>query len=340
MQTNKTSTTFLKDLGPNLMREEVKNLLRNSEWHLETYENKKKNNSEQYIEDGDAKQYVEDRDDDYFKNNGKLGEEEQKDYELQLILNKISLNSESEKLKSMQSPQAQQANNIINGKIIRIQAGILSAAEIKRLKMLEYHIEEFKSMGSLDIGTEGMGIENVPQIPRSIRITMFPNSKNPPLVEILSPVEELPTNHPMDTTNPPKPIEIAEQPPKEQPINQPEPPEPINQPEPINPVKPIETPASIEQTQLQQPELGEKPEKQQILSGWTDSYNLETNPNMMTTSCIIHYYTEEQRSQLERAAHGQLQNMLDSNKHLGQYYTQKDNPSRESGWSLGTPHSY
>jgi hypothetical protein len=305
MQTNKISAVFLKAPRASLMREELKNLFRNSKWYLETHENKKEDNDEQPIE----------HDSDSFKNNSKSEEEKQKDYELQLIFNKISLNSESEKLKLMQNPQGQRVNNIVNGKIIRIQAGILSATEIKRLKMLGYHVEEFKPIESLDAGN--VEIENISYTPKSIKITMFPNSKNPPLVEILNPTGEFPLDYPASTVNTPKPLK------------------PVDQPKPLNPIKPVEIPAStpIEQTSPKQPE-SDRPKEQQIPNGWIDSHNLETNPNMMTASCIVHYYTEEQRNQLEQVARGQLQSMLDQNTHLSQYYAQKDNPSQGSGWNL------
>jgi hypothetical protein len=363
MQNSKITTIFQKSPRISPVRTEVENLLENSRLYWEMREEREDEEEGKGIEKGESEEEKveseeEDEDGDngrHIANNDKSEGEKRRDYELGLIFNKISLNCESEKLRLMQDPQGQYANSIVNGRTIRIQAGILSAAEMGILRALGYHIEEFRAIESLDMEAEGLEAANVPLVPKSIRITMFPNSKNPPLVEMLDPAEESPLDCPMDTTNLPRPVETTGQPPEEQPINPPEPvdpPEqqPVNPPnvepitpiEPINPSEPMKTlvPTQVEQPAPKQLETDRKPEEQQIPNGWIDGHSLETTPNAMTASCVIHFYTEEQRNQLEQTAHGQLQNMLDQNKHLSQYYAQKDSPSQGSGWNLGMPQSY
>lgn len=98
--------------------------------------------------------------------------------------------------------------------------------------------------------------------------------------------------------------------------------EPIpNKPEPKTPYQPYSSANKSNKEQQQ---------NQQIPNGWIDSHNLERSPNGMVASCVIHYYTEEQRQQLEGAAKQELNNMLDRNS----FVRQETNRSQDRGMGV------
>ena len=178
-------------------------------------------------------------------------------------------------------------------KIIKVLKGPLTIQQIKELKTQGYIIEE----ETLESTTEVKPLNiNKPIIPKSETIIIYavPNK----LVEVVPTKPKVPS----------KPNTIQQ--PQHYTLQQ-------------NPT--AQTPPPATNLKLQQPNKSEpkttynssnnenkkeQQKNQKISNGWLDNYNLERSPDGIKASCVICYYTEEQRQQLENTAQQQLDSML------------------------------
>ena len=242
---------------------------------------------------------------DLFQNNEEEdnNNEDNNNYRNYWIEQRKGLNIESIKLTNLYSKQ----NKIVSGtKIIKVLKGSLTSKEIKELIAQGYSIEE-EDTPELPLNIKPLNTNDIkPLIPKSETIIVYADPNKPIEVvpikptTIQQPQPYVPQQNPTTQTNP-KPS---------QPI--------INKPEPNTPNQSYNYANDNKKEQQQ---------NQQIPNGWIDSHNLERLPNGMRASCVIHYYTEEQRQQLEGAAKQELNNMLDRNS----FVRQEANRSQDRG---------
>jgi hypothetical protein len=278
--------------------------------HEKDYERNYKENYENNLE----KDYSEDDKDDESNNeSGRTLASDQKkqSYELQFILNKLYINHTAEKLSNMMA--GRQIGNKAIGNMLKIQKGFLTSNEIKTLKNAGIIIEEIEN----DISFDGVsnknqikrqGTEQQPnapeQKPMAVRVTMTHNPNEPIIIE---PIEPDKVSKPTVPPRPYRPTELS------------------------NPSSNIPTKSNTPETQRPNTAETTKQQEQTMSNGSIDNYKLDMNPNGMSTSCTICYYTEEQRNALIRIANNSLRNMLDSKKHLTQYYKQKEEGQQQQG---------
>jgi hypothetical protein len=273
--------------------------------------------------------FLEDEEDDNENQRDKDTEQRKQNYELQYALNKLSANYIAEDLSRMKAGE-KNINNRTIGKTIKIQKGFLTPSEIKALRNAGFIIDEIENVSDVSL-VENMRNPNLREKANPLQ-TQRNDQKNIEQQQTKQQqreqqLEAMTARVGVTRHGPDRPLVVETIRP-----NKPQKPTmPIEVNNPIN----SKTPETQRPQDIQQSEPS-KSKEQTTLNGWMDNHKLDVNPNSMTASCIIHYYTEEQKNALIRAADNSLNSMLDSKKHLAQYYDRKDGQQQNkgTGWNL------
>ena len=293
-------------------REDIKsNLVKNLLEQLQNYE--EEDNQTYQVSQQDIDEIA-----DLYQNNEEENNdnEDNTNYRNYWLEQRKGLNIESIKLTNLYNKKNKTASGT---KIIKVPKGSLTTKEIKELIAQGYTIEE-EDTPELPLSVKPFNTSDIkPLTPKSETIIVYADpNKAIEVVPIKPQVPSKPT-----TIQQPQPYVPQQNPIPQAPLTtSPKPQESIpNKPEPKTPYQPYSSTNNSNKEQQQ---------NQQIPNGWIDSHNLERSPNGMVASCVIHYYTEEQRQQLEGAAKQELNNMLDRNS----FVRQEANRSQDRGMGV------